>query len=125
MKNKLPPNNTNSNTEIPAVPNGPTLPPSAVSNPGIIGTGPSFLPESNPNGSDFFGGSGSPASKSFPKESSSSPLVAAGVSVANVERERRRDFVVAGGGLQAAASRAVRNLEKSCRERRIGGGKGE
>lgn len=41
------------------MPSGPTFPPSAVSNPGTIGTGPSFRPESNPNGSDFFGGIGS------------------------------------------------------------------
>jgi hypothetical protein len=59
VKNKLPPNKTNNNKEIPAVPSGPTFPPSAVSNPGTIGTGPSFRPESNPNGSDFFGGIGS------------------------------------------------------------------
>ena len=59
VKNKLPPNKTNNNSEIPAVPSGPTFPPSAVSNPGTIGTGPSFRPESNPNGSDFFGGIGS------------------------------------------------------------------
>jgi hypothetical protein len=59
VKNKLPPNKTNNNNEIPAVPSGPTFPPSAVSNPGTIGTGPSFRPESNPNGSDFFGGIGS------------------------------------------------------------------
>jgi len=73
VKNKLPPNNTNNNNEIAAVPTGPTLPPSAVSNPGIIGTGPSFLPLSNPNGSDFFGGSG--ASSSF-VPSSPSPVLA-------------------------------------------------
>ena len=59
VKNKLPPNKTNNNNEIPAVPSGPTFPPSAVSNPGTIGTGPSFRPESNPNGTDFFGGIGS------------------------------------------------------------------
>ena len=72
VKNKLPPNKTNNNNEIPAVPSGPTFPPSAVSNPGTIGTGPSFRPESNPSGSDFFGGTDDCGSPSF----SSSPLVA-------------------------------------------------
>ena len=107
VKNKLPPNKTNNNKEIPAVPSGPTFPPSAVSNPGTIGTGPSFRPESNPNGSDFFGGIGS---ASF---SSSSLLLLVAVVVlflhssdcSRPPRRRGRKPVAKGGGRSARRRR--------------------
>jgi hypothetical protein len=53
VKKKDPPKSAKSNNEMAAVPTGPTFPPSAVSNPGIILSGSSWRREPNPNGSSF------------------------------------------------------------------------